>query len=50
MDSGCLDYKSLWATTSLRGNMRLVLRASVLTEGIHSEASGVVPESFMILR
>jgi acetylornithine deacetylase/succinyl-diaminopimelate desuccinylase-like protein len=51
LDSGCLDYERLWATTSLRGLADGVLRVEVLTEGVHSgEASGVVPSSFRILR
>jgi len=51
LDSGCLDYERLWATTSLRGLADGALRVEVLTEGVHSgEASGVVPSSFRILR
>jgi len=51
LDSGCLDDRRLWATTSLRGLAGGVLRVDVLTEGVHSgEASGVVPSSFRILR
>ncbi len=51
LDSGCLDYERLWATTSLRGLVAGELRVDVLTEGVHSgEASGVVPSSFRIIR
>jgi acetylornithine deacetylase/succinyl-diaminopimelate desuccinylase-like protein len=51
LDSGCLDYERLWATTSLRGLADGALRVDVLTEGVHSgEASGVVPSSFRIIR
>lgn len=50
LDSGCSDYDRLWVTTSLRGVVALDLRADVLTEGVHSGASGVVPSSFRILR
>jgi acetylornithine deacetylase/succinyl-diaminopimelate desuccinylase-like protein len=50
LDSGCADYEHLWATTSLRGALNGVLTVEVLTEGVHSMASGVVPSSFRILR
>ena len=50
LDSGCSDYEHLWCTTSLRGIVNGVLSVEVLTEGIHSGASGVVPSSFRILR
>ena len=51
LDSGCLDYERLWATTSLRGMISAQLRVEILTEGVHSgEASGVVASSFRILR
>ena len=50
LDSGCSDYERLWVTTSLRGFVGFDLRVDVMTEGIHSGASGVVPSSFRILR
>jgi acetylornithine deacetylase/succinyl-diaminopimelate desuccinylase-like protein len=51
LDSGCHDYDRLWATTSLRGLVNVVLRVSVLREGVHSGvASGVVPSTFRIMR
>ncbi len=51
LDSGCLDYETLWLTTSLRGLAAGTLRVEVVTEGIHSgAASGVVPSSFRICR
>jgi acetylornithine deacetylase/succinyl-diaminopimelate desuccinylase-like protein len=51
LDSGCLDYDRLWATTSLRGLAGGVLRVDVLSEGVHSgSASGVVPSSFRVIR
>jgi acetylornithine deacetylase/succinyl-diaminopimelate desuccinylase-like protein len=50
LDSGCADYEHLWGTTSLRGIVNGVLTVEVLTEGIHSGASGIVPSSFRILR
>ncbi|MBV9952151.1 MAG: M20/M25/M40 family metallo-hydrolase [Acidimicrobiia bacterium] len=51
LDSGCADYRRLWTTTSLRGNLIGTLRVDVLTEGVHSgTAGGVVPSSFRVLR
>jgi acetylornithine deacetylase/succinyl-diaminopimelate desuccinylase-like protein len=50
LDSGCADYEHLWCTTSLRGIVNGVLTVEVLSEGIHSGASGIVPSSFRILR
>ncbi len=51
LDSGCVDYETLWLTTSLRGLAGGKLRVQVVTEGIHSgAASGVVPSSFRIVR
>jgi acetylornithine deacetylase/succinyl-diaminopimelate desuccinylase-like protein len=51
LDSGCGNYDQLWSTTSLRGLANGVLRAQVLTEGVHSgDASGIVPSSFRIVR
>ena len=51
LDSGCANYDQLWLTTSLRGMTGGELSVEVLTEGVHSgDASGVVPDSFRILR
>ncbi|HEX9577006.1 MAG TPA: M20 family metallopeptidase [Myxococcales bacterium] len=51
LDSGCGNYDQLWLTTSLRGLVAGNLRVDVLTEGVHSgDASGIVPESFRVLR
>ena len=51
LDSGCGNYEQLWLTTSLRGMTGGTLRVDVLTEGVHSgDASGIVPESFRIVR
>ena len=51
LDSGCGNYEQLWSTTSLRGLANGVLRAQVLTEGVHSgDASGIVPSSFRVIR
>jgi acetylornithine deacetylase/succinyl-diaminopimelate desuccinylase-like protein len=50
LDSGCGNYDQLWCTTSLRGLAGGTLRVEMLTEGIHSGASGIVPDSFRIAR
>jgi acetylornithine deacetylase/succinyl-diaminopimelate desuccinylase-like protein len=51
LDSGCGNYEQLWTTTSLRGMVAGNLRVDILNEGVHSgDASGIVPESFRILR
>ena len=50
LDSGCSTYDQLWATTSLRGIVNGELTVDVLTEGVHSMASGIVPSSFRIAR
>ena len=51
LDSGCGDYERLWVTTSLRGLVGGTLRATILTEAVHSgSSSGVVPSSFRLLR
>ncbi|MFT5687278.1 MAG: acetylornithine deacetylase/succinyl-diaminopimelate desuccinylase-like protein, partial [Planctomycetota bacterium] len=51
LDSGAGDYDRLWNTTSLRGMAAGELVVEVLREGVHSgDASGVVPDSFRVLR
>ncbi|HXG02435.1 MAG TPA: M20/M25/M40 family metallo-hydrolase [Candidatus Binatia bacterium] len=50
LDSGCGSYEQLWLTTSLRGLVNGTLRVEVLSEGVHSGASGIVPSSFRIAR
>jgi acetylornithine deacetylase/succinyl-diaminopimelate desuccinylase-like protein len=51
LDSGAGDYDQLWATTSLRGLIGVVLRVDVLGDGVHSgSAGGVVPSSFRLIR
>lgn len=51
LDSGCGNYDQLWCTTSLRGLANGVLRAQVLSEGVHSgDAGGVVPSSARLVR
>jgi acetylornithine deacetylase/succinyl-diaminopimelate desuccinylase-like protein len=50
LDASCGNYDQLWMATSLRGLVGGELSVEVLTEGIHSGASGIVPSSFRILR
>jgi acetylornithine deacetylase/succinyl-diaminopimelate desuccinylase-like protein len=50
LDASCGNYDQLWSATSLRGLVSGELSVEVLTEGIHSGASGIVPSSFRILR
>jgi acetylornithine deacetylase/succinyl-diaminopimelate desuccinylase-like protein len=50
LDSGCGNYSQLWCTTSLRGLVGGVLRVEILSEGIHSGNSGIVPDTFRIIR
>ena len=51
MDSGCIDYNTLWITTSLRGIAKVDLTVEVLQESVHSgKGSGVAPDSFSIMR
>ena len=51
LDSGCGDYRRLWATTSLRGLVSGTLAVENLDEGVHSgNAGGIVPSTFRIAR
>jgi acetylornithine deacetylase/succinyl-diaminopimelate desuccinylase-like protein len=51
LDSGALNYDTLWVTTSLRGLAMIDVTVEVLDEAIHSgTGSGFVADSFMILR
>ena len=51
MDSGCIDYNTLWITTSLRGIAKVDLTVEVLKESVHSgTGSGIAPDSFSIMR
>ena len=51
LDSCCGDYDRLWVTSSLRGMLGGTIEVRTLNVGVHSgEASGIVPESFMIVR
>ena len=49
LDAECGNYRQLWCTTSLRGNISGSLRIKVLREGVHSGmATGIAPAPFRI--
>ncbi len=49
VDSGCLDYSTLWLTTSLRGGTTCKLSVEVSEQSVHSGLSGgVIPHPFRI--
>ena len=51
LDSGCLDDRRLWVTTSLRGLVSGTLTVDIVTDGLHSgDVSGLVPSTFRIAR
>eukprot|EP01063_Lacrimia_lanifica_P024144 TRINITY_DN32101_c0_g1_i1.p1 TRINITY_DN32101_c0_g1~~TRINITY_DN32101_c0_g1_i1.p1 ORF type:complete len:485 (+),score=177.21 TRINITY_DN32101_c0_g1_i1:64-1518(+) len=51
LDSGALEYDTMYVTQSLRGVMGGRLNVSLLTEGMHSGlGGGIVPDSFQIAR
>lgn len=50
-DSGGLDYKCLWITSSLRGLCAARVNVEISKLGIHSGiGGGIVPESFDVVR
>jgi hypothetical protein len=51
MDSGAMDYESLWLTSSLRGICIVDMKIEAGREGYHSgETGGIIPETFRIAR
>ena len=51
LDSGVKDYKRLWITTSLRGNIVKDITVKCLKEAVHSGlGSGQGPDSFNVIR
>jgi len=51
LDSGCLNYDTLWITTSLRGVIVVDIKIETMEEAVHSgSGGGIAPDSFMILR
>lgn len=50
LDSGCLDYQSLWLTSTLRGMCIFKLTAEIATQGTHSGlAGGILPDTWRII-
>ena len=46
MDSGCLDYNSVWLTSTLRGVCNLDLKVEIASQGTHSGlAGGILPDT-----
>ena len=51
LDSGAVNYNTLWLTNSLRGGIVFSLKVTILESGLHSGfASGIVPSPFKIIR
>ena len=50
LDSGTVDYDHFSITTSLRGYCAGELAIKVTKEGVHSGESGIIPDSFRIMR
>lgn len=51
LDSGTLDYRSLWVTATMRGIVNCDVEIDVLKGGVHSGVSGgIVPEPHRIMR
>ena len=50
-DAGGADFERLWITSSLRGNIRLNLKAKLIEEPVHSvDGGGVIPDTLRIIR
>eukprot|EP00485_Elphidium_margaritaceum_P000220 CAMPEP_0202695064 /NCGR_PEP_ID=MMETSP1385-20130828/8748_1 /ASSEMBLY_ACC=CAM_ASM_000861 /TAXON_ID=933848 /ORGANISM="Elphidium margaritaceum" /LENGTH=501 /DNA_ID=CAMNT_0049351025 /DNA_START=40 /DNA_END=1545 /DNA_ORIENTATION=+ len=50
LDSGCQNYEQLWMTVSLRGVFIAELKTQLLSEAVHSGDSGLVRDSFHVMR
>lgn len=49
LDSGALDYSTLWLTSTLRGMIAFNLKVSIAENAVHSGISGgAIPETFRI--
>jgi len=50
LDSGCLDYDSLWLTSTLRGVCMFNLSVEIASQGTHSGlAGGILPDTWWII-
>jgi len=51
LDSGLLDYRSMWVTGQMRGIVNCDVTIDALTGGVHSGvAGGIVPEPHRVMR
>lgn len=51
LDSGLVDYKNIWITSSLRGYCEFNIKVEAAEMEYHSgECGGIVPDTFRILR
>jgi acetylornithine deacetylase/succinyl-diaminopimelate desuccinylase-like protein len=49
-DSGCLDYNSVWLTSTLRGVLNFTLTVETAKQGSHSGlAGGILPDTWRII-
>lgn len=49
LDSGAMDYSTLWLTSTLRGMIAFNLKVSIAENAVHSGVSGgAIPETFRI--
>lgn len=49
LDSGAMDYSSLWLTSTLRGMVAFNMKVSIAEDAVHSGiAGGAIPETFRI--
>jgi len=50
LDSGCMDYKNLWLTSTLRGICKFNLKVEIASNGTHSgTGGGILPDTYRIL-
>lgn len=50
LDSGAMDYESMWVTTSLRGTIKATYNVKTYKNAYHSGKSGVGPSAFSVAR
>lgn len=47
LDSGCLDYNSIWLTSTLRGLCGFDMKVEIAKQGSHSGlAGGILPDTW----
>ena len=50
LDSNVPNFDRIWVTDSMRGSINFDLTVEVLQKGVHSGCSGLIPDSFRVLR